>query len=187
LSIVCRKPVDFQQKFNRSPFPVRSIKCYAYACPPCFTAPQLANYYDDNSFAYIHQDDCVPFLSINAGQRMLQTLQDIDAITSNMNQADFWATALDLKPVSLQLRTIIKDGSRCLQPAGADQERLCVPYSRILWLRTIPGHVDAYDCDFVNAVKLSNLSIFVDFPEMLLDHFPPRYEKAIVSIRKNLT
>lgn len=181
LNIKCHQPKQHVSFKN-----AKEIKCYAYACPPCFTAANLSDYLYDNCFSYLHQDDCVPFLSINAGQRLFETMRKIDEITSSMNLADFWATALDLKPVSLHLRNIIKNGSKCL-PDDVGRERLCVPFSRLLWLRAIPGHESTYDYNFVNPIALSNLSILVDFPEMLLDHFPPRYEKAISSVNQNLT
>ena len=199
--IACLVNIAIQKDPKLIKAPYSSLNCYGYACPPTFTftkkktpianGVQCAIEDEDeaalyaNCYCYIHQQDTVPFLSLHAGQRLFETLARVDEFTRNMNLFEFWWTVLGHREAPLVLRDIVKRASYDLEPQdGTGTERLKIPASRILWMRRLPNRKD-YDYDFCSRTDLAKLSVNLDFPELITDHFPPEYDRAIRSISEN--
>ena len=171
----------------------RKVRCFAFAPPPVYKAQKSNENVAlaiANTTAFVHENDCVPFLSANSVRRLAALFHEMDNLTrGNPVQRKLYATGFS-KPTSNMIETVGKY-CRPLPPvAGADL--LSIPAPFVIWMR--PRTADSKgrpvynsmlcrsdtDSDFVN-IGLDSLSIYMNL-NMIADHMMPNYELGINSI-----
>lgn len=165
------------------------VSCFGFASPPVYLAdPEneavMAEAMKD-TYAFIHENDVVPFCSFDSLRRMSHTIDDIDDAT-NMIVGPLMAIGkLPIGP--LMRRKVFKDLD--LEPA-ANAEKLAIPAPYAIWMQKQSeneGGDPVYDAMFCrpeakNGDKGTNdLHVLFD-DRMIADHMNPEYERALASI-----
>jgi hypothetical protein len=164
------------------------VVCYAFAPPPTFEcqsppSPQL-ELAIQNTVAYIHDNDVVPFLSIAVVRRLALLLDAVD------NQTEFlwfwkrWRIFYEYETVPTSIVESVLDASRMKQRAIDGASELTIPARVVVWCKKNTkitstkhptGTFQVYGCD---PKKVAEGNIFL-CQDMLTDHLPEQYENAL--------
>jgi pimeloyl-ACP methyl ester carboxylesterase len=192
--------LNYDEKSNLdSPLKGVKVKCFAYAPPPVYLqtdktqAVQVAVAMK-NTYAFIHQNDCVPFISVDAVRRLTHTVTEVDGLTIR-EPISGPLMAAGQKAIPQNIVAVVVDGSGELPPV-ADAQRLAIPAPFVVWMcRTEdnakdPPQYDAKMCrpqreSSTWAPGTNDLSIFMDW-DMISDHMNPQYERAVNSVLAQL-
>merc|ERR1712165_428103 len=141
-------------------------------------------------YSFIHENDCVPFLSVDAIRRLLDTVLDVDKFATLPFAKPLMAAGLIGVPDDLK-NTIIQE--RSLEPVKGGQP-LAIPSKFLMWMqyfRDDEKDRPMYDFQFCRPEKenghigTNDLNILLD-EDMISDHMPPNYERAINSIGEQM-
>jgi hypothetical protein len=151
----------------------RKIQCFSYASPAVYLPDDFGQRFVEDSFQcttnYIHDNDMVPSLSVDAARRLFAS---ISAVQYEMSQI---SCTYNPRLVIAVGAATDGDGLRIIEEAP----RLVITASNIVWMKPHAGRFDFKVCDpYLYAdggIALSGL-------EMLTDHFPSQYQNAIESI-----
>lgn len=165
----------------------RMVKCYGFAPPPTLCWEAMFEDSDDaaaiqsaikNTVCYIHDHDCVPFLSVLAIRRLAALMDVVDDRTEHMwafrRFKIFWewekipqAIVDDVKAVDANTTAV-----RCCDGAS----KLVIPARLIVWMKkNFAGTYEGFGCT-PNAV--ADLNIFC-CEDMVTDHLVEPYEDAL--------
>ena len=156
----------------------QKVRCFAYAAPPVFTPLEFIPKVVQATTCFVHQNDAVPSLSVNSVRHLLQELSAVDNESQAMSRRERLKVILgiDSPPKELVASVLEADGRTVEPKAGAPA--LLIPAEKIVWLKQDRnGDDDSYHPEILTPVDMMRRGIRVN-PEMLTDHFPPRYEHA---------
>jgi len=169
------------------------VSCFAFAPPPVYLSnesKERANEkYMENTYAFIHENDCVPFASADSVRRLAR---NVDAVDGATNPIVGPLMALGKWRVPQKVKDMIFDESEMPLIKGA--EKLAIPALYGMWMRKFEKDNKGrpmYDAMFVrpqgygNRPGTNNLNIFLDL-DMIADHMNPMYERAISSIGQQM-
>ena len=178
------------------------VKCFAFACPPVYyhddqRSEKLAADAMKNTYAFIHESDCVSFLSVFSVQQLADKVIQVDKQTK-------------FKPI---LRLLMATGARNIPqkivnaaigvpprelPLLPNAEQLAIPAPYVIWLRHVSDETvakkvrpkyNAMFCrprvDASGAVGTNDLGLMVT-KRMISDHMNPMYERAVNSILEQI-
>jgi hypothetical protein len=194
--------LNYEKSKPGSPLEGVNVNCFAYAPPPVYfqtdnttQAKEIAKAMQ-NTHAFIHQNDCVPFLSVDALRRLTETVTEVDGLTL-WKPVSRTLMAAGLKEIPQNIVNVVDDGSQELPPV-ADAPRLAIPAPFCIWMRQIQNdekgrpQYDAKMCrpqrdssTFTDAPGISDLSIMMD-KDMISDHMNPQYEVAVNSVLEQM-
>jgi Lipase (class 3) len=196
------------------------IKCVVFACPPVYTpissssiqtssvslsSSELDGYRhrtNENSeramascINFIHENDCVPFLSVDSVRHLCYSIKVIEDMNLRWNQRIRIITQYE-KPDIDVISSIQRTNAMRLQPLpGAPV--LIIPASVNVWMKektnAVPENakeeeehdddddpvMSQYHSILCDSIKLAKLGIYLDL-NMFVDHMPARYEYALV-------
>jgi len=170
-----------------------NIKCFAFAPPPVYLSDvENENVMADamkNTFAFIHENDCVPFCSTYSVRRVSRT---IDAVDSATNPIEGPLMAIGKCEIPDSLKKKVFDDSEL--PFVDRAEKLAIPAPHVMWLRHV--HDDKKGRPMYNAMfcrpqsengekGTNDLTLMID-KRMISDHMNPQYERAINSIAEQM-
>jgi hypothetical protein len=169
----------------------QKMRCFAYAAPPVFTPLEFVPKSVEATTNFIHQNDAISFLSVHTVRQLFQQLRAVDAVAQQeMTRRERYQVLLGTqKPPPELIATVVEAAGTKVKPKeGAPV--LSIPAKRIFWLkrkgtRDDPDGVDDnsdYGVQILKSRDMLKHGIRVD-PDMLLDHFPPRYEHAFDHVR----
>jgi hypothetical protein len=157
----------------------QQMRCFAYASPPCFTPLEFVPQSGSKIANFIHQNDAVPFLSVDSVRHLFQDICAVDKFShTHMTRSQRYQVILGTKDVPSDLvGAIIESEGKSLEPKkGAPV--LYVPAKQNIWLQCEDASEEGiYYYEIFGSRDLVRRGIKVH-PEMLLDHFPARYEHA---------
>lgn len=171
------------------------VRCVAVASPPVFCKnkndPQVDRVDEaiKNTVCYMHQDDCVPFLSAHVIRRLADTLKKVDGYTADMAQVSRLMVSRGIMKAPAILWGIVWDGSKFLEEKES-ADSLSIPAQSVLWFQRSgkENRPDApekklpmYDGWYCDPQKLKVLSFYMS-PDMITDHLMPAYERATYSV-----
>lgn len=165
--------------------PNNRVLCYAFAPPPTFT-------YDHNDeskecraiaeamkhcIGYIHDNDCVPHLSV-ATIRRLSVL--LDAVDNFNEHVWFWKRALIFWGWKALPQELIDDVNRAQTSLDARGDKctdceMIIPAKVVVWMKKTSDKFDAIPCQ---PKTMAGLNIFMS-DDMVTDHMPEQYEDAL--------
>lgn len=169
------------------------VNCFAFAPPPVYYQDVKDERITDSMakiYSFIHENDCVPFLSVDAIRRLLDTVLDVDKFATLPFAKPLMAAGLIGVPDDLK-NTIIQE--RSLEPVKGGQP-LAIPSKFLMWMqyfRDDEKDRPMYDFQFCRPEKenghigTNDLNILLD-EDMISDHMPPNYERAINSIGEQM-
>ena len=162
------------QKLVKSP-----IQCFAYASPPVFSPLDVAPGLDVTT-NFIHQQDVVPFLSVNSVRHLFSRLQTIQSFAQDkLSRRERLQVAVGWKPIPQDLiDTFLEEESNKVLSPIKGAPRLEIPAGQTIWLHEKNDQEYTWEC-----LKPKDLIRYYSgiriHPEMFTDHFPPRYEHAL--------
>lgn len=190
--------LNYEKSKPGSPLEGVKVKCFAYAPPPVYfqtdkTQAKEITEAMKNTHAFIHQNDCVPFLSVDGVRRLTDTVTEVDRLTL-WKPVRRTLMAAGIKVIPQNIVDVIAYGSRDLPPV-ANAKRLAIPAPFVMWMRRIEGdeeegrpaqYYDAKICrpqrdSSTGAHGINDLCIMVDW-DMISDHMNPQYELAVNSV-----
>ncbi|CAB9511778.1 Sn1-specific diacylglycerol lipase [Seminavis robusta] len=170
-------------------FPNRTVECFAFAPPPTFfwdnhqksvldksnsaCAKQIEKAMQ-NTVAFIHDNDVVPFLSVSAVRRMINLLDSVDCHTESIWFWKRWRIFNDYDKVPSEITNSVLNVAE--RGAVDGEYNMCIPARNVVWCKqNILGRFEAFCCD-PQKVAQGNIFLSVD---MLTDHLPEQYENAL--------
>ena len=172
-------------------FKDRKVECYAFAPPPTFwpctdendkTQPSACSVKIQkaiqNTVAYIHDNDVVPFLSVSAVRRMVSLLDAVDNETEKIWFWKRWRIFYEYDSIPDQItKSVLATELTCAKNESVDGEcTMIIPARRVVWCKhNFAGRFEAFACD---PFKVAEGNIFL-CPDMLTDHLPEQYEDAL--------
>ena len=145
-------------------------------------------------YLQVHDNDFVPFLSIQKVRKLFSSLRAVDLYARNhMSKRERVKVVLGASepPKDLIAAVLEAEGKRLVPKKGAPT--LYIPAEHTVWLKEIPHEPDnsgtgtrtatSYRYELSNAREMSQREIRV-YPDMLVDHFPARYEYAFDHLEK---
>ena len=160
--------------------PKGNIRCFAYASPPVFTPLEVIPNAVSSTTNYIHQQDAVPFLSVDSIRRCVSCLRVIDGfpLSTFRRFQILWGRS---PPPDDLIQAVQRAQREPLIPKkGAPV--LAIPAATSLWMKKVDPKSDHYVMEKWDPKQLSTWGIRFD-NTMLSDHFPSRYEHALDRIR----
>jgi hypothetical protein len=166
----------------------RIVKCYGFAPPPTLCTDELKDGAEDaasiqraidNTLCYIHDNDCVPFLSVMCIRRLATLMDTVDNRTEHMwafrRFKIFWEWEKIPQELidDVKLAEANKEGvQRC---EGAS--RLIIPAKMVVWMKKnfAGGSYEGFGCD---PSAVADLNIFC-CQDMITDHLVEPYEDAL--------
>lgn len=185
-----------------SPFNPRKILCYAYASPAVYRSNERIKDGDGTLTSgpfvpsrestetpiidaflcttnYIHKNDFVPSLSVDAARRLFASISAVNRELSRMS--DNYSPQL-VKKVRSAIAGTYKSGTDDPYENGlapvANAPRLVITAANLVWMRPIPC-TSCFDYRICDPFKYANGGILLAGVEMLTNHFPSEYEKAL--------
>jgi Lipase (class 3) len=173
----------------------RLVKCYGFAPPPtlCWNealdgqsaedaAIQLAI---DRTVCYIHDNDCVPFLSVMAVRRLATLMDTVDNRTEHIwayrRFKIFWEWEPIPSDIVADVKAVEADKTcvRCCDGAS----KLVIPAKMVVWMkRNFAGTYEVFGC---NPRAVADLNIYC-CQDMLADHLVEPYEDALDELASKL-
>jgi hypothetical protein len=179
-------------------------RCFAYAAPPVFTPLEFVPQTVQATTCFVHENDAIPFLSVNTVRQLFQQIRAVDdTARHDMTRRQRYQVLLGLLPPPSKLIESVRHAERIALTPKEGAPVLHIPANTVLWLQKQRQHGktkikdgpqqddtqnndDDYNKDYVYQVwrprDMTTLGIRVN-PDMLLDHFPPRYEHALDHLR----
>lgn len=153
----------------------RRTRCFAFASPPVFTPLEAASEAVSACTNYIHENDVVPFVSIDSVRQLLSVLALIAEETQHMNRLQVLRLAFGKAepPEKLKVKVFEASQQRPVPKIGAPM--LHIPAARNIWIREKGATLGVSTW---NSRELSTLGLYIH-PDMLQDHFPSNYELAL--------
>jgi Lipase (class 3) len=158
----------------------QKCRCFAYAPPPVYTPLEFAPKAVRATTSFVHENDAVPSLSVHTVRRLLSDLRAVDDEAHNhMTSTERYKVVLGMvRPPEHLVEAVLESKGKNLQPKqGAPS--LCIPSEKTVWLKQDNEKDNGeYRYEIVTPTEWMRRGIRVN-PDMLLDHFPPRYEHAL--------
>ena len=168
----------------------RPVTCYAFAPPPTFypcdpdatgdgkaDPPALVKKAIENTIAYIHDNDAVPFLSISSVRKLAALLDAVDNKTEFMWFYNRWAVFHEMKEIPKDIFESVGEAAKA-EAAEVDGEcRMIIPARVVIWMQKDEANskFEGYGCD---ATKVGKNTVFMS-QDMFSDHLPEQYEDAL--------
>ena len=166
----------------------QKIRCFAYASPPVYTPLEFVPKSVQSTTNFVHENDAVPFLSIQKIRKLFSSLRAVDLYVHNqMTKKERYKVILGRSepPKDLIASVLEAEGKRLVPKKGAPT--LYIPAEHIVWLKESPREERnsgiSYRYDVLSAREMAQREIRV-YPDMLVDHFPSRYEYAFDHLEK---
>ncbi|KAG7342596.1 lipase class 3 [Nitzschia inconspicua] len=185
--------------------PHQTKRCFAYAPPPVYTPLEFVPQTVRSTTSFVHQNDMVPFLSVHTVRRLFRQIKAVDDVSHDqMTRRERYQVLLGMQPPPPALIASVVKATETVVTPKPGAPILSIPSETIVWLKKMTpqqqqqqeeedkrfdgpeeditdkgkGGVADYDFEMFRPNRLKQYDIQVH-PDMLLDHFPPRYEHAL--------
>jgi hypothetical protein len=165
----------------------RTVKCYGFAPPPTLCMDELQDGSEDaasiqmaidNTLCYIHDNDCVPFVSTVSFRRLMTLLDTVDNRTKHMWKFRRFKIFWEWENTPQELIDDVKlaeantEGTKRYDGASS----FVIPAKLIVWMKKdVTGFYEGFGCDPRAVADLNILCC----PDMLSDHMVEPYEEAL--------
>merc|ERR1719424_1214124 len=114
------------------------VRCFAFAPPPVFAPLSAARGVEVRAF--LHGEDCVPFLSVDAGRRLLASLRAAGTIADTHSALAVSRMVFGRCAPSADLVAAVSRAARGVDlPRVERAPRLLIPASSVVWVRQACG------------------------------------------------
>jgi hypothetical protein len=174
----------------------RKVECFAFAPPPTFypcsddsDCCEKVNKAIQNTVAYIHDNDVVPFLSVAAIRRLTRLLDAVDNETEHIYFWNRWKIFYEYAPIPEKIIKSVLNEIKTMSGGSLravdGEHNMIIPARRVVWCKHdfISKKCDAFSCD---PEKIAQGNIFLT-SDMISDHMPENYEDALDSIFESIS
>ena len=172
----------------------RAIRCFAYASPPVFTGE--AKDARNVCINFIHDTDCVPFLSVDSVRHIFAALHTIEECNLSVwtRTRILWGLTEAIDPLTLHQ---VENALHSPLPEKEGAPVLLIPSHVNIWMREVAHRLTVKEANnlyveqleelpsslpsdyvLVDSEKLAVIGISFD-PSMITNHFPNGYENAL--------
>jgi hypothetical protein len=126
--------------------PNRIVKCYGFAPPPTFCWDTCTNIDEsilraiDNTTCYVHDNDCVPYMSVMSIRRFSVLMDTIDNHTEHIwfykRFQIFWEWKPIPKAIIDEITTVEKEKVSTMECCGG-ASKLIIPAKIIIWMKKL--------------------------------------------------
>ena len=112
------------------------VRCFAFAPPPVFYTrpPQMWHPAESTISAFIHADDCVPFLSVDSGRKLMAGLRAVEAHCNEQPPAYYARIALGRSPADDKLCRVANAAMEGSDLGGIElAPPLRIPADSVVW------------------------------------------------------
>ncbi|CAB9498998.1 Sn1-specific diacylglycerol lipase beta [Seminavis robusta] len=158
----------------------RKMRCFAYAAPPVFTPLMLVPQAVQSTINYIHEEDVVPFLSVDSVRHVFASIRAIeDYMQGSMSRYERVKLAMGITEPNEDLIEAVRIASskRLVPKKGAPV--LSIPAASTIWMNEQED--GSYDYEICDPAALSKLGPVLS-TRMVEHHLPPRYEHAFENL-----
>ena len=162
----------------------RPVKCYSFAPPPTLAMEGMSS--DsiettrirnaiDHCISYMHDNDCVPFLSVVCIRRLAALMDVVDNRTERMWAFRRWKIFWEYEKVPKEIFDDIQaaEKRKIEVEFGKGASRLIIPTKLVVWMkRNLDGTYKSFGCD---PNHIADLNIFCN-QDMVSDHLCEPYE-----------
>lgn len=149
------------------------VRCMSYASPSVFTPLNDAKTAVSKTTNFIHNNDCISFLS---GANVRELFDTIDVVDEQ--KGNFFQQIQVISGIAKPSEELVK-AVRCSEIKKVEDvvgaERSFVPAETIVWMRKNKEN-DNYTAYTYRPEKLPEIYVNED---MIFNHFPPYYEEAL--------
>lgn len=158
----------------------RKVRCFAFAPPPTFssmgnaTPPRVQDALN-STIAYIHDADCVPFLSVRSVQRLVGLFKAVDERTKDIWALRRFMIFWEWEDIP---EAVIEDVKVADRDSGTEKqtEALEIAAAFVVWMKkSFSSKFEAYGCD---PRELAGINLQVS-QDMLTDHLVEPYEDCL--------
>jgi len=153
--------------------PGTNVECVSFASPAVFTPLHAAETAVSHTTNYIHDNDCVSFLSAANGRELFNSIKAVDEAKGNVLQQI--PVLMGITKPSEKLLEVVKEAGKDKLSDVDGAERSFVPAKKIVWMR-MDKSTEEYKAYNFLPEKLPEIYVNED---MITDHFPPFYEEAL--------
>lgn len=171
------------------PLGKRPIKCFGFAPPPTYcvnknlqdaTAAKSIQTAIDNCIGHIHDNDCVPFLSVYCIRRLATLMDTVDNKTEHMWFYKRFKLFWEYEEIPQDLIDDVKLAEQNSNVTTRDIDgasKLEIPAKLVIWMKynLAAQSFEAIGC---NPSKVAELNVFC-CEDMVSDHMPEAYEDAL--------
>jgi hypothetical protein len=174
-----------------------AVSCFAFAPPPVyFQSEKNEKMQDamDKIFAFIHENDVVPFMSWDSFRRLFHTIEEVDKFTK-LQLLSRPLMAAGLKGIPEEVDKAVMDDHSDSITAKDGAEKMAIPAPCVFWMREVDKDLagrPVYNVMFCRpesvaggAMATNDLNCLLD-PKMISDHMNPQYERAVFSVREQM-
>lgn len=155
----------------------RSVKCFAYSAPPVFAPLSLIEESVSTCTNYVHENDCISFLSVDSIRHLIACIHAIGSHTEQLSWSSRMKLVTGWTAPDVTLIDVVKQASSKRLDPKPGAPLLAIAAGSVVWLRANDdGHT--YNKKICDPAALAVMGVWVN-PDMLLHHFPPRYEHAL--------
>lgn len=172
--------------------PKAKIRCVGYGCPPAYAESlKVTNENVTNAIAnttcYIHEDDCVPFLSGNSVFRLAYTITNLHRAAKKLSRLNRWLIDWGIVVTIIgEIVDIVKSAPNSTEiPATKGVERLYVPAKTVLWMHKSRDQA-GFSFQYSSPVEIADLNILLS-TKMIADHLPAQYQQALDAPTRQMT
>jgi hypothetical protein len=172
--------------------PDRVVKCYGFAPPPTYFCasdqdPETASRLQkaiDNSLCYIHDNDCVPLLSVVSIRRLAALLDAVDNQTEHMWAYRRFKIFWEWEEIPQNIFDAVKEAETGELRRNAESSnvasKLRIPAKLIIWMKkdVAASKFEAIGC---TPEDVAEMDVFM-CQDMISDHMPEQYEDALDSL-----
>jgi Lipase (class 3) len=169
--------------FQENLLPSRNLRCFAFAPPPTLSigtvTPPRVQEAINSTIAYIHDADCVPFLSVGSLQRLVALFKAVDKNTEHIWAYRRFLMFWEWEEIP---NAIIQDVKAAEELSGNNNNNtntvvLEIPAGIAVWMRPnfTGSRFEAFGCDPKDLARI-NLQVSQD---MLTDHLVEPYEDCL--------
>jgi Lipase (class 3) len=158
----------------------RKMRCFAYAAPPVFTPLELIPQAVQTTTNYIHEEDVVPFLSVDSVRHVFASVRAIEEyMQQKMSRYERVKLSIGISEPNDGLIAAVKDASSKRLEPKKGAPILAIPAVSNVWMKEQLG--GSYDYEICDPNALSVLGVNLN-TRIVEDHLPPRYEHAFENL-----
>jgi len=158
----------------------RTVRCYGFAPPPTYCAArEPSKAIQDaiqNCVCYVHDNDCVPLLSISSIRRLADLM---DAVDNQTEHIWFWRRFRifwEFDAVPQMIIEAVTNISRDEKKRTIGESEMIIPARVVVWMKkNFAGQFEALACP---PSAIAKLDVFI-CEDMASDHLPEQYEDAL--------
>ena len=165
----------------------RTVKCYGFAPPPTLCSARMAKGSKeaaliqkafDNCLCYMHDNDCVPLLSIVCIRRLVALLDTVDNRTEHYWVFKRFKLFWEYEEIPQEIVDDVKAVEARTREADCSKgaSKLIIPSRLVVWMKkNYAGTYEAFGC---SPDDVADLNIFCNH-DMISDHLCEPYEDAL--------